>query len=118
MQTKSLQGSYYTATFIDNYSSHAVIYFLKTKDQFLDAFKKYINWATTQSSKKFCVLQSDRGGRYTGAKVWAFMNEKGIEHQFTMLGTPQQNGKAEQFNCTIMDKAMSMLHQAGLSNGF
>ena len=46
------------------------------------------------------------------------MNEKGIEHQFTMPGTPQQNGEAEQFNCTIMDKAMSMLHQAGLSNGF
>ena len=35
-----------------------------------------------------------------------------------MPGTPQQNGKAEQFNHTIMDKAMSMLHQAGLSNGF
>ena len=50
MQTKSLQGSYYTATFIDDYSSHAVIYFLKTKDQFLDAFKKYINWATTQTN--------------------------------------------------------------------
>ena len=35
-----------------------------------------------------------------------------------MPGTPQQNGKAEQFNCTIMDKAMSMLHTARLSNGF
>ena len=46
------------------------------------------------------------------------MNEKGIEHQFMMPGTPQQNGKAKWFNCTNMDKAMSMLHQAGLSNGF
>ena len=35
-----------------------------------------------------------------------------------MPGTPQQNRKAEWFNHTIMDKAMSMLHQAGLSNGF
>ena len=68
MQTKS-QGSYYTATFIDDYSGHAVIYFLKTKDQFLDTFKKYINWATTQSPYKFHILQSDRGGKYTGAKV-------------------------------------------------
>ena len=46
------------------------------------------------------------------------MNEKGTEHQFTMLGTPQQNGKAKQFNCTIIDKAMSMLYQASLFNGF
>jgi len=35
-----------------------------------------------------------------------------------MPGTPQQNGKAEWFNCTIMDKAMSMLQTVGLSNGF
>jgi len=35
-----------------------------------------------------------------------------------MPGTPQQNGKAEQFNHMILDKAMSMLHTAGLSNGF
>ena len=97
IQTKSLQGSYYTATFIDDYSSHAVIYFLKTKDQFLDAFKKYINWATKQSPNKLCILWSDRGGEYTGAKVQAFMNEKGIDHQSMMLGTPQQNGKAKQF---------------------
>jgi hypothetical protein len=35
-----------------------------------------------------------------------------------MPGTLQQNGKAEQFNCTILDKAMTMLHTAGLSNSF
>ena len=69
MQTKSLQGFYYTATFMDDYSSHAVVYFLKTKDQFLDTFKKYINWATTQSPNKFGILWFDRGGKYTGAKV-------------------------------------------------
>ena len=93
MQTKSLQGSYYTATFIDDYSSHIIVYFLKTKDQFLDTFKKYINWATTQSPNKFCILQSDRGGEYTGAKIQAFMNEKGIEHQFMMLVHPSRTEK-------------------------
>jgi hypothetical protein len=35
-----------------------------------------------------------------------------------MPGTPQQNRKAERFNHTIMDKAMAMLHTAGLLNGF
>ena len=35
MQTKSIQGSYYTATFIDDHSNHAVVYFLKSKDQFI-----------------------------------------------------------------------------------
>ena len=46
------------------------------------------------------------------------LEEKGVEHQKTMPDTPQQNGRAEQFNHTIMDKAMAILHQAGLTNGF
>ena len=52
------------------------------------------------------------------ASVKDVLNQSGIEHLLMMLGTPQQNGKAEQFNSTIMNKAMSMLHTARLSNGF
>jgi Integrase core domain len=44
--------------------------------------------------------------------------QRGIEHHLTMPNSPQQNGKAERFNRIIMDKAMSMLHNAGLSYGF
>jgi transposase InsO family protein len=43
---------------------------------------------------------------------------RGIEHQLMMPGSPQQNGKAERFNRTIINKAMAMLHTAGLPNGF
>jgi hypothetical protein len=35
-----------------------------------------------------------------------------------MPGSPQLNGKAERFNCTIEDKAEAMLETAGLSKGF
>ena len=49
--------------------------------------------------------------------VETLMNERGIEHHLTMPGSPQQNGKAEQFNHTVKEKAFSMLHTAGLSLG-
>ena len=118
MQTKSLQGSHYIATFIDDHSRHMVIYYLKTKDQFVGALRKFLAWAETQTSKQMHALHSDRGGEYLSASVKEILTEKGIEHHLTMPGTPQQNGKAERFNRTILDKAMSMLHTAGLSNGF
>jgi hypothetical protein len=35
-----------------------------------------------------------------------------------MPHSPQQNGVAERWNCTILDKARAMLHSAGLSLGF
>ena len=118
MQVKSIQGSLYMATFVDDYSHHAVVYCLQSKDQFVAALQKFLSWAETQTSEKLRALHSDRGGEYMAASVKDILNQRGIEHHLTMPGTPQQNGKAERFNHTIMDKAMSMLYTAGLSNGF
>ena len=39
-------------------------------------------------------------------------------HHKTMPYTPQQNGRAERWNRTFMEKALAMLHHAGLSLGF
>ena len=47
-----------------------------------------------------------------------YLRECGIEHDRTMPGSPQQNGRAERWNRTIMEKALCMLHFAGLSHGF
>ncbi len=118
MQTKSIQGSSYIATFVNDHSRHMVIYFLKTKNQFVAALQKFLSWAETQTSDKLHALHSDRGGEYMAANVKDILSQRGIEHHLTMLGSPQQNGKAERFNRTIMDKAMAMLHTAGLLNSF
>ncbi len=95
--------------FIDDHSRHAVVYFLHTKDQFVQALKTFLAWGETQTSDKLRMLHSDRGGEYMADSVTKILNEKGIEHHLTMPGSPQQNGKAERFNRTIMDKAMAML---------
>ena len=118
MQTKSIEGSSYIATFVDNHSRHAVVYFLKLKDLFVGALKKFLAWGETQTTHKLRALHSDRGGEYMASTVMEILSEKGIERHLTMPGSPQQNGKAERFNRTIMDKAMAMLHAAGLSAGF
>ena len=114
----SIQGSTYTATFVDDHSRHAVVYYLCLKDQFVQALKAFLAWTETQKSCKVRALHLDRGGEYMANSVAKILSEKGIEQHLTMPGSPQQNGKAERFNCTIMDKAMAMLHDAGLLSGF
>ena len=115
---KSIQGSSYTATFVDDYSRLALVYYLHTKDQFVRALKTYIAWGETQTGQKLRALHSDCGGEYMSKEVAEILEERGIERHLMMPGSPQQNSKAERFNCTIMDKAMSMLYNAGLSKGF
>ena len=46
------------------------------------------------------------------------MEESGIEHQTSMPDSSQQNGRAEWFQQTILNKVESMCHLAGLSSGF
>ena len=47
-----------------------------------------------------------------------YLQEHRIEHQTLMPYSPQQNGRAECFQQTIISKAESMRHAAGLSDGF
>jgi hypothetical protein len=58
MQTRSIQGSSYIATFIDDYSRHGVVYYLKTKDQCAVAFKQFLAWAENQTSDCLLALHS------------------------------------------------------------
>jgi transposase InsO family protein len=43
-----------------------------------------------------------------------FLEDEGIMAQYTMLGTPQQNGVAERSNRTLMDMVRSMLSNSHL----
>src|ERR1700730_13611987 len=88
MQTKSIQGSLYIATFIDDYSWHAAVYYLKSKDQFMITLRNFLSWTENQMSKRVCVLHSDCSGKYISHTVKEILNEKGIKHLLTMPGTP------------------------------
>ena len=53
-----------------------------------------------------------------GSDLQHFFIEHGIEHQKTVPHNPQQNGHAEHFNCTILEKAEAMRHHACLPPTF
>ena len=43
------------------------------------------------------------------------MSDQGIERQFTILGTPQQNGVTKRRNMTLLEMVRSIMAQANLS---
>ena len=89
IQTTSIQGSSYIATFVDDHSCHTVVYFLKSKNQFAAALQKFLSWTETQTSDKLHALHSDRGGKYMAANIKDILNQRRIEHHLTMPSTPQ-----------------------------
>jgi transposase InsO family protein len=118
MQTKSLGGSSYFLTFIDDRSRYTWIYFIRRKGDVFEYFKEFRIMIEKQTGKCIKILRSDSGGEYVSGAFKKYCKENGIQQQFTVSHTPQQNGIAERKNRTLVECARSMLQGKHISNGF
>jgi transposase InsO family protein len=107
-------GYHYWVVFVDDYSRLAAAYFLKTKDETFEAFKRFKAWAENKLNRKIKALRDDKGGEYMSAEFNNFCETQGIECEHTIRDTPQQNGVAERLNRTLAEGITTMLIQAKL----
>lgn len=61
------------------------------------------------------MLRTSNGGELCGKEFDQFYKQHGIDQQNTTPYMPQQNGVIERMNRTLLEKARSMLSDAGLS---
>jgi hypothetical protein len=115
MKVASLGGKRYIATFLDDYSGLSTIRLLKHKSEVTPAMREVFTLLENQSGYKVKALRTDNGGEYVNNAMTAYLKSKGILHQPTMPYTPEQNGKAERLNRTLIEKVRAMLVEAGLS---
>ena len=94
------------------------VYFMRQRSEVFTIFKKFKVFVEKQSGHFIKVLRSDRGKEYTSREFDQFCEDEGVERQLTVRYTPQQNGVSERKNQTVMEMAMSMLHDKKLSKVF
>ena len=124
--TASWNGHTYFITFIDDYSRYGYLYLIHEKAQALEVFKIFKAVVENQLGKKIKAVKSDRGGEYYGrydgsgeqrpGPFAKYLSECGIIPQYTMPGTPSQNGVAERRNRTLKDMVRSMISHSSLPN--
>ncbi|KAL4376717.1 hypothetical protein GQ457_02G017480 [Hibiscus cannabinus] len=111
-----VQGQKYFITFIDDYSRYMYLYMLYHKSEALEAFKVFKAEVEKQCGKQIKIVRTDRGGEYYGrytedgqvpGPFAKFLQDNGIVGQYTMPGSPDQNGVAERRNRTLMDMVRS-----------
>jgi hypothetical protein len=110
----SLTESNYILIFIDDYSRYSWLYFLKTKDETLEAFKHFKRLVENQAQQKLACLRIDRGGEYVSHAFNSFCATEGVQRQFIAAGTPQQNGIAERKNRHLLETVRMLLFDAKL----
>lgn len=117
-KTQSLSGSRYFILFIDDFTRFTWIYFLKFKSEVAAVFLKFKALVENQADCKIKILRSDNETEYTSDQFERFCYEAGIEHQLTVIYTPQQNGVSERKNRTVMEMSRCLLFEKKLPKSF
>ncbi|KAM1000142.1 hypothetical protein ACFX2A_006927 [Malus domestica] len=102
-------------------------YFYKRFGHMKKDCEKRKNWkikkVENQLDLSIKVLRSDRGGEYYGryteigqakGHLAVYLEQCGIQAQYTSPGTPQQNGVAERRNRTLIEMVRSMMSRTKL----
>lgn len=118
MRTETPGGKRYFVTFMDDYSGFTYVHLLKHKSEVMDTMKQFIALCENKFGRKPKTIRSDRGGEYTGSKITDFTKSSGIQIQLTAAYSPQQNGRAERKNRTLVEMARCMLIDADLPYTF
>lgn len=114
MNTVSYGGAKYFLLIKDDYSRFRIVYFLRNKFETTGKIKTFMKEATNQGHiiKK---VRSDNGKEFTNAELKRMYNEYGIIHQTSIPYTPEQNGKIERENRTVIEAARTMLAAKNLN---
>jgi transposase InsO family protein len=98
----------YFISFVDDYTSYAWIITLRTKAAAIFALKHFIALVKNQFGTTIKEWMSDAGGEYKSEVFLNTLKEQGIRILQSAPYTPKQNGRAERFMRTCMDKAQAM----------
>ena len=112
-QVASIGGRRYVEVFSDDCSSKKYVYFLRTKDQALEAFKTCLA-EVAAAGHKTVRLHSDKGGEFWNDEFAKFCAEKGIKQTSSSPHSQAQNGVSERSWRTIFEMARAMMFHAGM----
>lgn len=99
---------------IDDYSWCTWIHLLKHKNECVEVFKNFVNFVETQFSTKVLCVRADNAKELCEGDILKFYRLKGMGHQSSYAGTPQQNGIVEKRHRNLLETSRALLFQSNL----
>jgi len=91
---------------------------LKNKNEAFECFQRYKAEVENKLNRKIKILRSDNGKEFVNKEFDNYLCKAGIVHQKSNPYTPEQNGLAERFNRTVVEKARCLLFDAKMDESF
>lgn len=117
MPCQSVGGSLWILTMMDDFSRYSEVVCLKSKADVASACWDVLQKWQRQTGCKVKVFRSDGGTEFLGSLTENFRKD-GVIHQKSVRYTPQQNGRAERLNRTLLEKTRCLLFDANLPPEF
>ena len=87
---------------------------MRAKSQAFEMFLQFITWAERQTGSKLKVYHTDGGGEFNNHEFQDYHKTHGVKWAPSGPYTPEQNGKAERLNYTVMSAVRAILHSMQL----
>eukprot|EP00833_Pecoramyces_ruminatium_P005940 jgi/Orpsp1_1/1179972/evm.model.c7180000071638.1 len=114
----SIHNNRYFLTILDDFSRFGWVFFLQSKSDTFQSFFQWVSEINNIFNKPISYIRIDNGTEFSNKKFKDFYTNNGIVHQFTIPYNPQQNGRSERFNGTLINSAKALLNESKLSREF
>ena len=105
----SIGGSHYFVVFVDDYFRYSWVFLMRSCDEIPNIYRNFTNMVKTQFSKTIKVFRSNNARELTQHAFEHILYSHGTVHQFSCLGTSQQNERAERKLRHILDTVRALL---------
>jgi transposase InsO family protein len=109
-RVRSASGKWYVLIVVDDYSQYARVFFLVEKGETFGFVRDLVlRLRNERHSDAIQAIRSDNGSELRNSRFETFCHDLGLEHQFSSLYTPSQNGVVKRKNRTLCEMARMML---------
>nr|KYP48216.1 Retrovirus-related Pol polyprotein from transposon TNT 1-94 [Cajanus cajan] len=103
-------GARYFLTIVDDFSRVVWIYLLVNKKEVFHYLSQFITMVERQFAKQVTIVRSDNGIEFTSIRNYFL--DRGIMHETSCIGTPQQNGRVERKHRYTLNVVRALHFQA------
>lgn len=115
VEEMSLGGAKFFLLIKDDFSKYRKVYFLKNKGQSLECLNQYLKEIQVNPGHVVKYIRSDNAKEFCSKDMDNLLNSYGIQHQTSVVYTPEQNGCVEREMRTVVESARTMLLESGLN---
>ncbi|KAH9625378.1 hypothetical protein KSS87_011449, partial [Heliosperma pusillum] len=113
-RVRSLSGAKSFLTIVDDYSRTTWTFLIQSKDQVPYLIKNFLLHVETQFNAKIRIIRTDNGTEFVQGPCKDMFQQRGIIHQTSIVGRPQQNGRVERKHRHLVETARALRLQANL----